>query len=459
MLARFASIKEEVSEEGRGPNLGDVLTRNGGAKHELALRRNKDAVQVSFPEVGNNTVYTIPLYQDNLSGLDYFFVKAPIEYLFHDDRINPRAIGGSLNSLVEEFHRRRPQLHVALAWAELKGDVGPVHLRVFDGQHKATAQVILGVRELPIRVFLNPDLDVLLTTNTNAGTTLRQIAFDKSVQRHLGSALFQERIDRYRRETAKAETDESFSEKDLVHHFRGERREMQRYILDAIRDSITHNPDNKLKEYVEFGGKGKEKPLSYSSIEKTFYAFFLYSEMLDTPLNYKIEEGENPRELEKAQILQLMNVIADRIFVGHFDLEIGTSRLEHKVQKGEEIPDEHLRAYRMGREEIMYSWLRFVRQIVQQYFLMTGKPVQDEKLFQYPFPEPLWDNIETFVDNLKGLPLWVNRSLSLSVFGGKNPPKFWQMVFETGQSPQGQRIMPQGINLIQMLQRNTVVMP
>src|SRR5947208_1075293 len=40
VLARFATIKEEVSEEGRGPNLGDVLTRNGGAKFELALRRS-----------------------------------------------------------------------------------------------------------------------------------------------------------------------------------------------------------------------------------------------------------------------------------------------------------------------------------------------------------------------------------------------------------------------------------
>jgi hypothetical protein len=453
VLARFATIKEEVAPAGRGPNLGDVLERNKGSRHELPLRRTKQGIEVSFPETGDTTVYMIPLYRDALSGLDYFFLKAPIEYLFHDDRINPRAIGGSLNSLVEEFHRKRPQLHVALAWAELRGDVGQVRLRVFDGQHKATAQVILGVRELPVRIFLNPNLDVLLTTNTNAGTTLRQIAFDKSVQRHLGSALFQERIDRYRRECARPETDESFSEKDLVQHFRGERREMQRYILDAVRDSITHSPDNKLKDYIEFGGKGKEKPLSYSSIEKTFYSFFLYPEMLETPLNYKMEEGENPRELEKAQILQLMNIIADRIFVGHFDLEIGTSKLEHKVQKGEEVPDPHLRAYRMGREEIMYSWLRFVRQIVQNYFIMTGKPVQDEKLFQYPFPEPLWDNIETFIDNLKSLPLWVNRSLSLSVFGGKQGPKFWQVVFETGQSPQGQRVMPQGINLIQMLQR------
>jgi hypothetical protein len=453
VLARFAAIKDAVSEQGRGPNLGDVLERNGGSKHELALRRNKQAVELSFSEVGDTTVYTMPLYRDSLSGLDYFFLKAPIEYLFHDDRINPRAIGGSLNGLVEEFHRKRPQLHVALAWAELNGDVGSVRLRVFDGQHKATAQVILGVRELPIRVFLNPNLDVLLTTNTNAGTTLRQIAFDKSVQRHLGSALFQDRIDRYRRDRGLPDTTESFSEKDLVLHFRGERREMQRYILDAVRDTITHSPDNKLKDYIEFGGKGRERPLSYSSIEKTFYSFFIYSDVLDTPLNYKMEEGENPRELEKSQILQLMNIIAERIFVGHFELEIGTAKLENKVQKGEEVPDVHLRAYRMGREEIMYSWLRFVKQIVQNYYITTGKPVQEEKLFQYRFSEPLWDNIETFIDNLKGLPLWVNRELSLSAFGGKQNYEFWQLVFETGKTPQGQVVMPQGINLMQMIQR------
>lgn len=453
VLARFASIKDQVSEDGRGPNLGDVLLRNGGAKYELLVRRSKGAVELSFPEVGDTNIYTVPLYRDNLSGLDYFFVKAPIEYLFHDDRINPRAIGGSLNGLVEEFHRKRPQLHVALVWAELKGDVGSVRLRVFDGQHKATAQVILGVRELPIRVFLNPNLDVLLTTNTNAGTTLRQIAFDKSVQRHLGSALFQDRIDRYRRDRGLPDTAESFSEKDLVLHFRGERREMQRYILDAVRDNITHNPDNKLKDYIEFGGKGKERPLSYSSIEKTFYSFFIFSDVLETPLNHKIEEGENPRELEKSQILQLMNIIAEKVFVGHFELEIGTAKLENKVQRGEEVPDAHLRAYRMGREEIMYSWLRFVKQIVQNYFIMTGKPVQEEKLFQYPFPEPLWDNIETFIDNLKGLPLWVNRELSLSAFGGKQNYDFWQTVFETGRTTQGQVVMTQGINLMQMIQR------
>jgi hypothetical protein len=34
--------------------------------------------------------------------------------------------------------------------------------------------------------------------------------------------------------------------------------------------------------------------------------------------------------------------------------------------------------------------------------------------------------------------------------------KFWQIVFETGRTPQGQVVMPQGINLMQMIQRNAV---
>src|ERR1017187_1113846 len=199
VLARFASIKDDVAKENRGPNLGDVLRHYKGAVHELCLVVGQDCVSFSFPELGRNDIKNIPLYRDDLSGLQYFFAKLPIEYLFHDDRINPRAVGGSLNGLIEEFHKKRPQLQVCLAWAELKPNDLKTRVRVFDGQHKATAQVLLGVRELPMRVFLNPDLDLLLTTNTNAGTTLRQVAFDKSVQRHLGSALFQDRIERYRK--------------------------------------------------------------------------------------------------------------------------------------------------------------------------------------------------------------------------------------------------------------------
>ena len=136
-------------------------------------------------------------------------------------------------------------------------------------------------------------------------------------------------------------------------------------------------------------------------------------------MNYRADEGENPRELEKEQILKLMNLIADVLYIGRFEQQIGTSRIEHRIQTGEDIPENHLSAYRMAREEILYGWLRFIRQIVHNYFITTGKVVNENKPFQYRFPEPLWDNIENFLVNLKKLPVWVNRDLSATIFGGK----------------------------------------
>lgn len=375
VLARFSKLREHVLGDSQRPNLSDVLSLEGGSKYSLPVEIEDKVIRFSFPDVNDHGVRALPLYRDRLSKLDYFFAEFPIEYLHHDDRINPRAIGTSLGKLVAEFFRGYPQLHVALGWITTQGADPPV-LKVFDGQHKAAAQVLLGTRRLAVRVFVNPDPEQLLEANTHAGTTLRQIAFDKSVQRHLGSALFWDRVDRYRKDRGLAEDEESFSERDMVKHFKGEFREMKRYILDNVRDSITHHPDNRLKDFIDFGGRKNEKPLSYSTAEKTFHSFFIHQDVLDTPLDYELETGENPRELERSQIVRLMNVVADEVLLPDYDQEIGTNRIESRVAKGEAIPDGHLRAFRMMKEEILYAWLGYVSQIITAYFNMLGKPIQ-----------------------------------------------------------------------------------
>ncbi|QGZ60353.1 HNH endonuclease [Paraburkholderia acidisoli] len=449
VLQRFVALKEKLEPENRSPNLGDILNSAGGGSAELSFKLDAQQLQFTLSACGDERIHSVPLYEDELSGFNYFFVKLPIQYLRHDDRINPRAIGSNISKLVEEFYQKRPQLHVPLAWLSSEGGKGAVH--VFDGQHKAAAQIMLGAKALPVRVFIDPDADTLITTNTNAGTTLKQVAFDKSVQRHLGSTLYQDRIERYRRETSRKDDDLAFSERDLVNYFKGQSREMKRYILDAVRDGVTSSPDNKLRDFIDYGGRGKERPLSYSSIDKTFYSFFIYQEVLETRLDHGVDDGENPRELETAQLVRLMNVIAEEIYIGKFDSDIGTDKIENQLQKGETFPHAHLCAFRMSKEEVIYNWLRFVRQIAINYFITTGKPIQENKLFQYHFAEQLWINIRNFVRNLAALPLWVNKDLSATVFGGKQNNSFWQTVFETGKSPQGVQVMAQGINLVEMI--------
>jgi hypothetical protein len=451
VLNRLDEIRKKANDP-RGANLGHVLAEYGGGKYPLKVNIAQDEMSFSLPELQQYTPTSAPIWLDRLSGMKTTFIRLPIEYLHHDDKINPRSIGNSIRGLIEEFHRKRPQLHVPLAWIDV-GEAGGGKIRLFDGQHKAAAQILLDQRHLPLRVFVNPDTDVLITTNTNAGTNLRQVAFDKSTQRHLGASILGDRIERFLQDKSKAPGDEQFSEKDLVEHFRGEQRQMRRYILDAQRNAISHNEENKLRDFIEWGGKGGDKPISYSSVEKTFFSQFIGKDMLETSFYGVSVQGENPRDLERRQIVKLMNLIAEAFYTdGKYDFTRGTDKLENKIQKGEKVPDDHLRAYRIGREEVLSAWLPFVSKVIVNYFQNNGKNVRDEKLFQYQFPEQLWLNIRNFLAHLGRLPLWVDYQQSLTTFGGKSSAGFWEHVFDTGNASNGSPVIHSGgLNVLEMI--------
>jgi hypothetical protein len=447
VLARFERIKETADSDDRGANLNDVLKSYGGAKG--SLRAKIEGETITYIVDGDHKI-SVPVHTDKLSGIRYFFAVLPLPPLYHDERINPRPIGSNVRGLVEEFFKGRPQLHVALGWISA-AELPEARVNIFDGQHKAAAQILLGAQTLPVRIFIDPNFDILLTTNTNAGTTLRQVAFDKSVQRRLGSAMLLDRVVRFRKDKGFPDDDESFSEKSLVEHFRGDQRAVARYVLDGIRNAITYSPENKLRDYIDNAGKGHEKPFSYSAIEKTFYSKFIGSAMLETPWNYRSDMGENPRTTEVEQVVRLMSLISEKVYVGKYDEEIGTSKIENKVQKGEDVPERHLRAFRMAKEEILYCWIGYIGKIIESHFLMLGRVVDNERLFQYVFPEQLWINIGYFIDNLSRLPMWVNRDASLTIFGGKQTHGFWQTIFESGSSPMGHKALPSGLNVMEMI--------
>ena len=451
-LAEFDRLQEEAQQAGkRGANLGDVLARHGGGTAELTLQVLGNRVEYSLPHAGDNDIHHAPLLHDKLSGMNTFVGQFPLAYLHHDDRINPRSIGSNIRGLIEEFVDRRPQLHVALGWWAPEGD-GSGKLRVFDGQHKAAAQILLGVRELPVRVFVDPDTNVLLQANTNAGGKLRQVAFDSAVMRHLGSTLYVERVNQYRRMRSLPDDDYSFSEMDLVRFFRGERREMGRYIVDAQRDAVTHEPENKLLEFVEWAGKIADRPLAYNSIERSFFKEFLYKRALDTPIDQGFEQGSNPRQLERQQLVRIMSLFAEVFFVNHWDPEIGGRRLESRIQKGDAVPEDHLRAWRIAREEVLANVLRWLRLVISHYFAFTGRMIQEDRLLQTRLPDELWDRMRNFLKSLSSLPCWIDRNLSTTVFGPKQNLDYWGKVFETGRAPSGIQILPRPLDLHQMIQ-------
>jgi hypothetical protein len=150
-MARYERIKNLHSDKGPNrPNLGDFLDEVGGAKYEITAHAGTATFEYILSESGIPK-RTVPIFRDKLSGMVSVYLELPVEFIFHDERINPRAVGARLRGLVEEFLDGRPQLHVALAWGEIKD--GKIKAQMFDGQHKAVSQILLGTRSLIVRIL------------------------------------------------------------------------------------------------------------------------------------------------------------------------------------------------------------------------------------------------------------------------------------------------------------------
>ncbi|MDY4920122.1 MAG: HNH endonuclease signature motif containing protein, partial [Phascolarctobacterium sp.] len=209
-LARSLCVLNKILESAKSnkevPSLKHVLLAKGGSKYEFKYKVNGDVLEYSFEDMGDVKIRKSEIFTDQLSGEKTVFIKVPIEYLYHDETINPRGINSSISLLIKEFYKSNPQLHLALAI--IKNN----RINIFDGQHKTVARLMLGVREIVVRIFISPDIERLTETNTTAGSKLKQIAFDKSIMRQLHDTLYTERIKKYQQDHLLSDDDFSFSE-------------------------------------------------------------------------------------------------------------------------------------------------------------------------------------------------------------------------------------------------------
>jgi hypothetical protein len=142
-----------------------------------------------------------------------------------------------------------------------------------------------------------------------------------------------------------------------------------------------------------------------------------------------------------------MALFADVFLVGQWDPELGGRKLEDKVLKGEPIPPNHLRAWRVAREEVLANVLKWVRLAIEHYFAFNQEMVDKDRIMQRRFPDVVWSNVETLLRNIGDLPCWVDTKLAQTIFGGKPSRDFWKRIFEDGVSPTGVRVLARGLDL------------
>jgi len=447
---KFDKIKEKY---GGAVTTAQILEEFGGSKEEVFAKIENNICKIRF----GNEDHIFPIFTDpSNDSYRCFFGVLPIEIIYHDSELNPRKII-DIDKLMDEFFRKNPQLHVALCRMHFEENGGKSKVLLFDGQHKTAAQVVLGRKNIFCRVFINPPKDNLKEVNRRAHKELRQIEFFRSVLDTLGEDIFSFKFKEYLENPGTKPK----SEKGFIDWIEAEKRldmekNLNHYLKARIRDFKA--PENKFFKFVEMEkARSRTLPISYDSVEKTFFRWFIDS----TPCEVDIYECENqgkpyPRDIEAKNVVKLMNLLAEKTLENKFDKNIGAYKIEEQIRKGKSIPDDHLRAFRLYRPAAFVVWCELLKEAIATYLIMNRKITNDMKterkkgkgtrIFWAELNENDWNAISKMIDKMISHKIWIDRGETISNAFGQTRPEFFKRFLEKGEI-EGKKLIDQPIDI------------
>jgi hypothetical protein len=418
---RLWSFERDKRKFGDEFKLGKVLEIFRGIDgNPLKLRiLGENKVEISYKnEKGIETVEQLPIYEDpSGSGFTFIFTNLPIAYIFHDADLNPRPISEKDANLIEEFYYKNPQLHVCLCRIEEVGEKGgwkEVKVLLYDGQHKAVAQIYNERKYLPVRIFLKYDKERLKTVNFRAHTELVQMEFFRSITAEVGSGLFADKFKEYlNKHSSEIVSERKFFESIESHK---EREELRKNFLLWLEYNILHpekihlGKENKMTKFIEAEKtRERQKPISYDSFKKTFIKFFVYKDFAEEPIA-STEYSNYLRFIERDNLVKLMNIIAEEVLVGKFEEKIGAHKLEERIRKGVKVPDEHIKAYRIFRPKVFEVWCEILSEAIKAFLKLRGRLsegyAKEGKILWCKITDEDWEQIKKMVNRIIDHKLW-----------------------------------------------------
>lgn len=380
----------------------------------LKIESNKITLHFDIDNKQINEDYQLLIDQNDAS-CKSFVGMMPFKYIFHDKNINPRSIV-DLEPMIQEFYEKNPQLQPSLAYVQFGEPNGQSKIMLFDGQHKAAAQLYVGKDRLFCRVFINPDIQKLKEVNFRAHTKLAQIHFPQMINDKVGHDIFEDAFAKYSvKHDYRIVND---TEKDFLNSFieESEKKEYKRFFKNYLKFKVitgeVDGQENKILQYVEtVHPRSKTFPLSYDSLTKGLLNNFLY---LSFEEDLPIEESKKYRQLERENAIKLMNIFVEEILQNKFDKSIGIAKIEQKLKETpDRVADSHLRAFRMCRQQALIIWVRELKLAI--HILLDTKlkyknsKWKDDKVLWANIDNEEWNRIRRMINVISQYKLWTEK--------------------------------------------------
>jgi hypothetical protein len=358
--------------------------KKGNSKLDFKEDTSGDSIKVSTNDGAKNysSYANLPLYTCPATGFKYFYMVLPPSLINNDEQLQPRPL--EFKRLWDLYRHLLVNSQLTPSVCRLEGN----NIFLFDGQHKAAAQIWAGREEVECKVYINPDIKILKETNLAAHDRLRQMPFFASVLINKWASIFNEEWKDYM--DMKGEKSEAGFVSFLVN--RGKKRSDAINMIESdIYDSIIEDKGNKIIKYIlEYNSDGK-KPLTISRLKQMIFKKFIAG----PPLLIDIEESDRLREFERKNLITLLNLIVKYTLEDKWNPEKDDE--PHKISE---------RIYLTGSFKAWSSILKDVITAVLELYEENER----KEIFLREIDENNWDSIEECISLLFEKRVWRDES-------------------------------------------------
>ncbi|MGH2966208.1 MAG: HNH endonuclease [Solirubrobacterales bacterium] len=377
----------------------------GGFAQDLPSDRAEGVIKLYFLE---GSPQSVPMYACPSTGESFFYALIPVIHLQNDVELQPRAL--EPERLWELYRHLRTHTQLAPGVGRLVGN----QVLLFDGQHKAAAQVWAGRKRVETKVYLEPDVRKLKETNLTAHDKLRQMPFYTSTLLEKYADLGHEDWQAFL-ETQGPKTEVAFS--DFMRNRTGLTRAVAvKRIRSVIYRDILDHPNNSLREYIAEENRGRKNPITMSRLEKTFFAEFIAA----PPLDDEFESDAWHRDEERENIVFLFNVLVEKALAGRWNPELGDAA--------------HKKAARLFSAGALRAWVPFLHDALAPA-LQLFQSEERRRIFYREIEPAGRDVIETLMDRLLSHKVWVDPDPGLNDLRYDNAERAKDMLAGAGLTP------------------------
>jgi hypothetical protein len=284
--------------EGGDPKYLDDLIQNKTGNcglpitHEIA----ENHIRLYYQD----TSHDFPIYSCPTTTWKYFYGNLPVDLIGNDRELQPRPLReANLWRLYRHF-QTNTQISPSICRMEESGTI-----LLFDGQHKAAAQIWAGRKMIECKVYVKPDKRLLKETNLDAHGPYRQMSFYSHELMQKYADIFGEDWKEYM--DTRGEKSELGFYNFLVNAKQKSRAQARNEIALALYNRIVDDDHNSLSNFLTEKNRGRKQPLSFSRLKKTIFHHML----MPPPVEDEFESDTDYRNYEKMNLISLMNIVAE----------------------------------------------------------------------------------------------------------------------------------------------------